>query len=94
MRECQLLGWRSRVLFLGFLDCLGHDAAHPLGSVPLHFVGDVGVGVKGEPSAVVAQSAGDRFGVYPLLDRQGSEGVPKLVETENEAILVEMENET
>ena len=59
-----------------FLDRLGHEGAHPLGGILLHLVGDVGVGVQGEARAVVAQDAGDSFGVYALLDGQGCEGMP------------------
>ena len=65
-------GWFAqyfREISLDFLHCLGHEATHPLGSVSLHFVGDVGVGVQREACAVVAQDAGDRLGVYPLLNR-------------------------
>lgn len=76
-------GWFARyfrVLSLDFLHCPGHEAAHPLGGVFLHLVGDVGVGVKGEPSAVVAQDTGDRFDVHALLDRQCRESVSETVE--------------
>ena len=55
---------------------LGHEAAHPLSGLLLHFPGDVGVGVQREARAVVAQDAGDRFSVHSLLDRQRGEGVP------------------
>ena len=46
----------------------------------MHLVGDVGIGVQGEARAVVAQDAGDGFGVDPLLDGQGCEGVTEAVE--------------
>lgn len=55
--------------FFWVLDCLRHEGAHPLGGVFLHLVGDVGVGVQREARAVMAQNAGYRFGVYPLLNR-------------------------
>lgn len=35
------------------LDRLGHEAAHPLGGILLHFIGHVGVGVQGETRRVV-----------------------------------------
>ena len=40
----------------------------------------MGVGVQGEACAVVAQDAGDVFGVYALLDCQGREGMTEAVE--------------
>ena len=55
--------------FCIFLDCLGHEAAHSLGGILLHFSGHVGIGVQREARAVVAQDAGHRFGVHALLDR-------------------------
>ena len=51
-------GWLARYFlfpFLDFLYRLGHEAAHPLGGLLLHFPSDVGVGVQGEACAVVAQ---------------------------------------
>ena len=78
-----------------FLLCLlGDKAAHPLGSLLLHLPGDVGVGVQGETRAVVSQDAGNCFGIHSLLDRQRCESVAKIVEAENEAIPVEVENRT
>ena len=66
--------------FVWILHRLSDEAAHPLGGVLLHLPGDVGVGVQGEPCAVVAQDAGYGFGVYALLDGQRCEGVPQAVE--------------
>lgn len=74
------------------LNCLSHEAAHSLGGFFLHLAGDVGIGVQGETRTVMAQNAGDGFGVYTLLDCKCGIGMPKLVEAENEAILVEAEN--
>ena len=54
----------------------------------------MGVGVKGEAGGVVAQHSGDGLDVHTVLQCQGCEGVPKLVEAENEAIRVEVENGT
>lgn len=62
------------------LDRLGHEAAHSLGGILLHLVGDVGIDVQGEACAVVAQNAGDSFGVYALLDGQDREGMTEAVE--------------
>lgn len=59
-----------------FLDGLGHEGAHPLGGVLLHFICHMGIGVKREARAVVAQDAGDGFCVYTLLDFQSRKGVP------------------
>ena len=71
-----LLARRSRVLFLHFLDCLGHETSHSLCGILLHLPGHVGVGVQREARAVVTQDAGYRLGIYSLLDGQGREGVP------------------
>lgn len=51
-------------------------AIHFLGCLPLGGGGDVGVGVQGETSAEVAQNGRDGFHVHPVLQGQGSEGVP------------------
>ena len=51
-------------------------AIHFLGCLPLGGGGDVGVGVQGKTSAEVAQNGRDGFHVYPVLQGQGSEGVP------------------
>ena len=61
-------------------DSLCDELPHPVGGILSHLLGNVGVGVQGEPRAVVAQDAGDRFDIHPLLDRQGGEGVPQPVE--------------
>ncbi len=42
------------------------------------------VGVQGEACREVAQHPGDRLDVHAVLQCQGGEGVPKLVEAENE----------
>ena len=76
-------GWFARYFLfpiLYFLHCLSHEAAHSLGGVLLHLPGDVGVGVQCEARAVVAQDAGDGFGVYTLLNRQRGKGVSQPVE--------------
>ena len=70
----------SSFFFWILLRLLGDEATHPLGGVPLHLPGDVGVGVQREACAVVAQDAGDCLGVHSLLDRQRGEGVSQPVE--------------
>ena len=54
----------------------------------------MGVGVQGESGAVVTKHTLHRFDIYSILECQGRKRVPKLVEAENEAILVEVENGT
>ena len=49
---------------------------HGFRRLPLGGGGHMGVGVQGEPGAVVAQHAGHRFHVHPVLQGQGGEGVP------------------
>ena len=44
--------------------------------------GDVGIGVQGEASGVVAQHSGDRFDVHAVLQGQSGEGVAQVVEAE------------
>ena len=79
-----LLAWRS--LFLSqsycrsFSDGLGDEPSHPVGGFSPHIPSDVGVGVQSEARAVVAQDAGDRFGVHALLDCQGGVGASEPVE--------------
>lgn len=55
---------------------LAKHPIHLLGRLPLGGGGDVGVGVQGKTSAEVAQNGRDGFHVYPVLQGQGSEGVP------------------
>lgn len=40
----------------------------------------MGVGIQGETSAEVAENGRDGFHVYPVLQGQGGEGVPQIVE--------------
>lgn len=60
-------------LSLIVLHCLVDHTADGVRCLPLHPLGDVGVGVQGETCAVVAQSVGQGFHIYTVLQRQGCE---------------------
>lgn len=81
-------------VLIGILHRLVNDTANSVCRLPLHPLGGVGVGIQREPRAVVAQGVREGFHIYTVLQRQGGEGMPKLVEAENEGILVEVENGT
>ena len=59
-------------------DCRGgfHEAADLLCRTSLHIVGDVRVGVQSEPSAVMAQHAGQGLHIHTAGDRHRGECVP------------------
>ena len=48
--------------------------------------GPEGTGQEGEAGIVVTQHGGYRFDVHTILERQGSEGVPEIVEAENTSL--------
>ena len=73
---------------------LAHEITHGLRRLVLHLACGVGVGAQGEACIVVAQHTGDCLDIHAILQGQGCEGMPKLVEAENEGILVEVENGT
>lgn len=76
LRRVGRLGFRlGRVRF--------HEAADLLRRAPLHLVSDVRISVEGEPSAEVAQHAGQGLRVHAAGEGHGCESVPKLVEAEN-----------
>lgn len=53
-----------------------HEAADLLSRASLHIVGDVRVGVQSEPSAVMAQHAGQGLHIHTAGDRHRGECVP------------------
>ena len=73
---------------------LFHKCSHLFRRFILCLPCGVGVSAEGEPGVVVYQHGGYCFYVYAVLQSHGYEGMPKLVEAENEAILVEVENGT
>lgn len=70
-----LLRWIRRLWFWFGRGRL-HEAADLLRRTSLHIVGDVRIGVQGEPCAVVAQHAGQRLHIHAAGEGHGSEGVP------------------
>ena len=53
-----------------------HEAADFLRCTSLHIVGDVRIGVQGEPSAVVAQHAGQGLYIHTAGEGHGGKSVP------------------
>lgn len=53
-----------------------HEAADLLRCTSLHIVGDMRIGIEGEPGAEVAQHTGQRFHIHAAGEGHGSEGVP------------------
>ena len=54
--------------------------------------GDVGIGVQREARGVMTEHRGHGFYIHAVLQRQRCEGMPKLVEAENRALLVVAES--
>ena len=72
-----LLRWIRRLWFWFGRGRL-HEAADLLRRTSLHIVGDVRIGVQGEPCAVVAQHAGQRLHIHAAGEGHGSEGVAQI----------------
>ena len=71
------------LLSLGWdLPYLCHEVAHGLGGFVLLLPGGVGVGAEGEPCVVVAQNGGDSLDIDAVLEGQGGEGMPEVMESE------------
>ena len=66
----------------GVLPHLCHEAAHCLGCFILFLAGGVSVCPQGESCVVVPQHGGHGFDVHAVLEGQGSEGVPEIMEPE------------
>lgn len=64
-----------------YLHGLIYHASDGVRRLPFHPLGGVGVGVQGKPRAVVAQSVGESFHVYAVLQRQGGERMSEVVES-------------
>ena len=57
-----------------------HKVSHLLRCLFLHLPCGVGVGSQGEPCIVVSQHTGYCLHIHPILQSQGSEGVPEVME--------------
>lgn len=69
-----------------------HEAADLLRRTSLHIVGDVRIGVQGEPGAVVAQHTGQGLYIHAAGEGHRGKSMTKLVEATNGHSLVEAEN--
>ena len=57
-------------------DSTGEDVRHGIRRLALGLGGHVGVGVQGEPGAVVAQHSAHRLDIYSVLQGYGCERMP------------------
>lgn len=64
------------------LHCLGDDLTDGVCGVALHLLRRVGVGAQREARAEVSQGGGERRHVHAVLEGQGSERVPEIVEAD------------
>ena len=69
-------------VFRSGLHHLGHEASHGFCRLILHLPGGVGIGTQGEPRVVVAQHTGHSLDVHAILQGQGGEGMPEIVEAD------------
>lgn len=65
------------------LQDLCHKISHGFCRLILRLSGGVGVGSERESGIVVSQHTADGFHVYTVLEGQGGEGVPKLMQAED-----------
>ena len=63
------------------LSHLRHEIAKGLGGLVLLLTGGVSVDAEGESCIVVSQHGGDGLDVHAVLESQGGEGVPEVVES-------------
>lgn len=67
---------------MGLLSYLCHEIPHGLGGLVLLLPRGVGVGAESEPVVVVPQHSGHGLDVHAVLEGQGGEDVPEVVESE------------
>ena len=72
----------SCVLVVRVSHHLAHEIPHGFRRLILHLPGGVGVGTQGEARIVVPQHTGDRFNIHSVLQGQGGEGMPEIVEAD------------
>ncbi len=69
-------------MHLHLLHRLSNYIAHRIRCLPHHIRRGVGVGTEGEARAVMSQGTGQSLYIHPVLQRQGCEGMPKIVESD------------
>ena len=67
---------------LDLSECLLQQIPHFCRRLLLHLVRSMGVGGEGETCAAEAQHTGHRFYIYAVLQGEGCEGVPQVVEAD------------